>query len=56
MYEYNCHEGNEALLNALSGERAFERQVAEALAKGLPPPERTVTDHAAIRNGPQGSE
>jgi hypothetical protein len=39
-YEYSCHEGNGAVGHALSGERAFDRQVAEAIAKGLPPPER----------------
>lgn len=39
-YEYSCHEGNGAVGHALSGERAFERQVAEAIAKGQPPPQR----------------
>jgi hypothetical protein len=40
MYEYSCHEGNQAVYNALSGERAFEQQVAEAIAKGEPVPKR----------------
>lgn len=40
VYEYSCHEGNTAVRNALSGERAYERSVAEARAKGLPIPER----------------
>jgi hypothetical protein len=40
LYEYSCHEGNGAVRNALSGERAYERQVEEARAKGLPPPRR----------------
>jgi hypothetical protein len=40
-YEYSCHEGNGAVGNALSGERAYERQVAEAVAKGLPVPPRS---------------
>jgi hypothetical protein len=40
IYEYACHEGNVALEHILSGERAYERAVAEARAKGLPPPER----------------
>ncbi len=35
-----CHEGNNAMRNALSAERAYEKAVAEAAAKGLPPPER----------------
>ena len=40
IYEYACHEGNMAMRNILSAERAYERTVAEAAAKGLPPPER----------------
>ena len=40
VYEYSCHEGNGAVGNSLSGERAFEREVAEALANGLPAPTR----------------
>jgi hypothetical protein len=43
LYEYSCHEGNQAVRNALSGERAFERSVREAVAKGLPPPERVAS-------------
>ena len=33
LYEYSCHEGNGAVGNALSGERAYEREVAKALAR-----------------------
>jgi hypothetical protein len=40
VLEYSCHEGNGAVGHALSGERAFERQVAEALSRGEPPPRR----------------
>ena len=40
IYEYGCHEGNMAMRNILSAERAYERAAAEAAAKGLPPPER----------------
>ena len=40
VYEYSCHEGNFAVGGGLSGERAFERDVAEARAKGLPIPRR----------------
>jgi hypothetical protein len=50
MYEYSCHEGNGAVSHALSGERTYEQQVAEAKAKGLPIPERAV-EHEQIRNG-----
>jgi len=55
MYEYSCHEGNGAVRNSLSGERVYERQVAQALAKGLPAPPRAVR-HEEIRNGPVEGE
>ena len=42
LYEYSCHEGNGAVGYALSGERAYERLVADAKAKGLPIPPRTM--------------
>ena len=51
VLEYSCHEGNGAVGNALSGERAYERQVEEAKAQGLPIPERAI-NHDQIRNGP----
>ena len=43
VYEYSCHEGNTAVSTGLSGERAHERRVAEAVARGEPAPvhERT---------------
>jgi hypothetical protein len=40
VYEYSCHEGNGAVIYALKGERAYEQQVAEAIAKGQPIPKR----------------
>ena len=40
VYEYACHEGNVAMRNTLSAERAYEQAVAEAKEKGLPPPTR----------------
>lgn len=40
VWEYSCHEGNGAVGHALSGERAYEAQVEEAKAKGLPIPKR----------------
>ena len=40
IYEYSCHEGNVAMRNSLSAERAYEREAAENARKGLPPPER----------------
>jgi len=42
LYEYSCHEGNGAVGYALSGERAYEKMVADAKAKGLPIPPRTM--------------
>ncbi|HET7132040.1 MAG TPA: hypothetical protein VFJ95_07315, partial [Gammaproteobacteria bacterium] len=41
VYEYSCHEGNFAVSGGLAGERAFEKQVEEAKAKGLPIPKRS---------------
>ena len=38
--KYGCHEGNGAVRNSLSGERAYEKEAAVNTAKGLPPPER----------------
>jgi hypothetical protein len=40
VMEYSCHEGNSAVEMGLKGERAYERSVEEAKAKGLPVPER----------------
>ena len=40
IYEYGCHEGNIAMRNALTAERAYEKAAEEAKAKGLPLPER----------------
>jgi hypothetical protein len=48
VYEYSCHEGNGAVGFALSADRAYDRAVAEAKAKGLPIPER----HMASPYGP----
>jgi len=41
-FEYSCHEGNGAVGHSLSGERAFEKEVADAIARGETPPPRTV--------------
>jgi hypothetical protein len=45
--EYSCHEGNGAVGHSLSGERAYERQVQEAIAAGLPVPERAGSVYGA---------
>jgi hypothetical protein len=42
VYEYSCHEGNFAVGGGLAGERAYERDVAEAKRKGLPIPRRAT--------------
>jgi hypothetical protein len=42
LFEYSCHEGNGAVGYALSGERAYEKMVADATAKGLPIPPRSM--------------
>ena len=36
IYECGCHEGNNAMRNALAAERAYEKAAEEAKAKGLP--------------------
>jgi hypothetical protein len=51
VYEYSCHEGNGAVGHALSGERAYEKQVAEAKAKGLPVPKRGGNLYGAPEDG-----
>ena len=41
VYEYTCHEGNFAVSGGLAG-GAYERDVEEARAKGLPIPRRAT--------------
>ena len=58
VYEYSCHEGNGAVAGGLSGERAYEQQVAEAKAKGLPIPTRSERQSRSIvppKKGPRYS-
>jgi len=40
VFEYSCHEGNTAVEHGLRSERAYEREVEEARARGLPIPPR----------------
>ena len=40
VWEYSCHEGNGAVGHSLSGERAWERNVAEAIVNGTRMPVR----------------
>jgi hypothetical protein len=51
LYEYSCHEGNGAVGHSLSGERAFEKQVADAVAAGQKPPTRDGNVYGAPREG-----
>ena len=55
VYEYSCHEGNFAVGGGLAGERAYEREVAEAQANGLPIPRRAsmVEIYSAPSEGAQ---
>ena len=55
VYEYSCHEGNSAVGGGLAGERAYEKQVAEAKAKGLPVPPRSPSN-AVYRAPEEGAE
>ena len=52
LYEYSCHEGNSAVGNALSGERAYDRAVAEAIRAGKPIPSRAPTGMDVYGNAP----
>jgi hypothetical protein len=58
MYEYSCHEGNTAVGQGLSSERAYDKQyeqeVADAKAKGLPIPARAPRSNA-VYGGPDRS-
>lgn len=45
IYEYSCHEGNGAVSHSLTGERAYEQRVAQAIANGDPIPERVTPIH-----------
>src|SRR5438132_8532697 len=52
LYEYSCHEGNGAVGNALSGERAYDRAVAEAIKAGRPIPARAPIGMEVYGNAP----
>jgi hypothetical protein len=52
LYEYSCHEGNGAVGNALSGERAYDREVAEAIKAGRPIPQRAPIGMEVYGNAP----
>ncbi len=56
LYEYSCHEGNGAVVNSLSGERAFERRVAEARANGDLVPSRDAEGRNIFSAPEEGTE
>jgi hypothetical protein len=51
---YECHEGNEALRNALGAERAEDKRLAEDRAKGINRPRRPVQDGLGVGGTPVG--
>src|SRR5688572_2454063 len=54
LLPYECHEGNLAISNALSAERAEDRAVAEDLAKGIKRPRRGVQESGVGGGGNRG--
>jgi hypothetical protein len=51
---YECHEGNQAVRNALSAERAEDRALAEDLAKGIKRARRGVQESGVGGGGNRG--
>ena len=51
---YECHEGNLAIHNALSAERAEDRALAEDLAKGIKRARRGVQESGVGGGGNRG--
>ncbi len=47
LLPYECHEGNYAVKNALSAERAEDKAIADDLAKGITRPRRAVQEAAS---------
>ena len=45
---YDCHEGNMAIVQSLSAERAEDKALAEDLARGIVRPRRAVQDGAGV--------
>jgi hypothetical protein len=54
LLPYECHEGNLAVANALSAERAEDRALAEDLAKGIKRPRRGVQESGVGGGGNRG--
>ncbi len=54
LLPYECHEGNLAVRNALSAERAEDRALADDLAKGIKRPRRGVQESGVGGGGNRG--
>jgi hypothetical protein len=54
LLPYECHEGNQAVHNALSAERAEDRALAADLAKGIKRPRRGVQESGVGGGGNRG--
>jgi hypothetical protein len=54
LLPYECHEGNEAIRNSLSAERAEDRALAEDLARGINRPRRGVQESGVGGGGARG--
>ena len=54
LLPYDCHEGNEALTNALGAERAEDKRLAEDRARGINRPRRPVQDGLGVGGQPAG--
>jgi len=54
LLPYECHEGNLAVRNALSAERAEDRALSEDLAKGIKRPRRGVQESGVGGGGNRG--
>jgi hypothetical protein len=54
LLPYDCHEGNEALFNALRAERAEDRALEADRARGINRPRRPVQDGLGVGGQPAG--
>jgi len=54
LLPYECHEGNQAVHNALSAERAEDKALAADLAKGIKRPRRGVQESGVGGGGNRG--
>src|SRR4051794_3792006 len=55
LLPYDCHEGNEALFNALRAERAEDRALDADRARGIDRPRRPIQDGLGVGGQPAGA-